>query len=808
MLFVLTYFSVYYFYNTKLQSSIKTELQKYSKNFNQKFQLLQGGIQQESEATSSIINGEKKVYEFLSLSLDEQENQTELQDGLHSHLVPLFELVQQDGVSNLKIVLPNRKVFLDMQDYEKTGIHSNALYEMQVQKTLSGIREYNGEISFNSVFPLVQDGKDIAYLELVYPLHYLQASLKEQDNIFTVFTSTHKKFRNENWRDTFDEIDSLMEKKDSFHLYTQLESGEVIIASFILLKDTQTNKILGYLMSQVPSSYIEELLGKFYQNALIVFFITGLIYFLLCWLTVHQSKIHEERKRFQLAIESSNDGILDWNIKEGTIYYSPQWHTILGYENYELSDSFTELSQRIYEDDKERFQKKLQDLLQGKIEIFECEYRIRHKDGRWLWIFGRAKAHFDSSGKASRVVGFQRDISDKKEFEMKQEALVEEYKNIANAKSDFLSNMSHEIRTPLNAILGFIQVLIKKEDEPKKLKYLTTINESGKSLLRIINEILDFSKLENEKFSIEHDLYDIRQVFQHIRNLFDSSAKFQGLEITLEMDETLPQESYGDKVRIEQIASNILSNAIKFSNKGTTIEIIVSYLENSNSMMCKIKDYGIGISKNKIDDIFSAFTQEDASTTRKYGGTGLGLAISKKLCELMKGEIFVESQVGKGSTFSFTIPLYDVNTQIQKGEVEQIDNEELSFHAEVLIVEDNKTNQKLICLLLGDYGLECTIANDGVEALKMVQERDFDLILMDENMPNMNGKEASKKIREFESENKKDPTPIVAVTANVGEGVRESFIEAGMNDYISKPVNSENLKEVLYKYLQEKNGEV
>ncbi len=371
------------------------------------------------------------------------------------------------------------------------------------------------------------------------------------------------------------------------------------------------------------------------------------------------------------------------------------------------------------------------------------------------------------------------------------------------AKSDFLANMSHEIRTPLNAIMGFVDILHKDEKDLTKTKKLKIIKDSGISLLTIINDILDFSKIQNNKLLIEKVPYNIKEAFQQIAELFYEKAREHEVSIKLFFDEKLPCETIGDVVRLKQVVSNLVSNAIKFSSKHSVVYIKVIYFENTKELFCEIVDTGIGISQEKTDTIFESFTQEDSSTTRKYGGTGLGLSISKALVKLMDGEIGVRSELGAGSTFYFTLPLFHVrhNSLEQIGEKDDIDDTFTKMDGYVLIVEDNKANQMLMKLLLIDFELEYAIANDGLEAVMAVEKEKFDLILMDENMPNMNGIEATKKIRQLESSKE---IPIIAVTANALKGDKEKFLEAGMNDYLSKPIDADKLKQILRKYLGKK----
>jgi len=367
---------------------------------------------------------------------------------------------------------------------------------------------------------------------------------------------------------------------------------------------------------------------------------------------------------------------------------------------------------------------------------------------------------------------------------------------VANrAKGDFLANMSHEIRTPLNAILGFISILKRDETDETRKKHFDVVDSSGKTLLTIINDILDFSKIENGKLDIEYSGFNIQKAYEDIYSLFYEKAKEKEISLSLEIEKMIPVNVLGDVVRVKQILSNILSNAIKFTPKKGEISIVVSYDVQSEHLFCSIKDNGIGISQENIEHIFSSFSQADSSTTRKFGGTGLGLSISKHLVELMDGSIGVDSVIDEGTTFTFDIRLELLDEDLKSDESIE---EEIVFDSsnKILVVEDNKTNQMLLKMLLLDLDLSCDIADNGLEAFNKVQEKEYDIILMDENMPVMNGIEATKKIRELKIE-----VPIVAVTANALKGDREKFLDAGMNDYISKPIDNDEFIQVLRKYL-------
>ena len=362
--------------------------------------------------------------------------------------------------------------------------------------------------------------------------------------------------------------------------------------------------------------------------------------------------------------------------------------------------------------------------------------------------------------------------------------------------------MSHEIRTPLNAILGFIDLLKEKEKDPEKLQYIKTVHSSSVTLLGIINDILDFSKIESGNLEIDKIDFNVNDEFKTLVDLFRSKASEKSISLVLNMDPNMPSALHSDPLRIKQIIANLISNAIKFTPRNGKVILNIRY--KNEKLFVSVSDTGIGIPKDKQKDIFKAFSQAESSTTRKFGGTGLGLTISSRLVSLLGGTLKVESTLGEGSTFSFEIPV-TVGEYKKEVEVKEIELSKIRGK-KVLLVEDNKANQMFMSLILKKFALSYRIANDGLEAIKEFENHKFDLILMDENMPNLNGIEATKTIINLEKKKGLEHTPIIALTANALKGDREKFIEAGMDEYITKPVSKEKIAEIFEKFLVEKEA--
>jgi PAS domain S-box-containing protein len=510
-------------------------------------------------------------------------------------------------------------------------------------------------------------------------------------------------------------------------------------------------------------------------------------------------------ERFALAVRGTNDGIWDWDIRSGEVFFSPRWKLMIGYEDLELANEFATFESRLHPEDHDRVMKTVKDYLDGPLDRYAVEFRFLHKDGSWRWVLARGRALRDPDGKPYRMAGSHTDVTEQKlaEEQLRHARLAAEAAN--RAKSAFLANMSHEIRTPMNGIIGMSELLLNTKLDPKQHEYLLMLKNSAESLLALLNDVLDFSKIEAGKMELDEQDFDLRHTIADTLLALGVRAMQKNLSLTHQVAEDVPTILLGDDGRLRQILINLVGNAIKFTDRG---EIIVrvrieSRALDKTTLHFEIHDTGIGISPEVQGRIFDAFTQAETNTNRRYGGTGLGLAICRDLVELMQGRIWVESEAGRGSTFHFTA-VFGEATQDSVDHPAASANGPLLGLAEksmkVLVVEDGRVNQLVAAKLLEERGHHVEIASNGQEAVELVRDVLFDAILMDVHMPEMNGFQATAAIRQIE-EKHGGHIPIIAMTANALKGDREQCIAAGMDDYVSKPIHSAELLHAVERFM-------
>ncbi len=513
-------------------------------------------------------------------------------------------------------------------------------------------------------------------------------------------------------------------------------------------------------------------------------------------------ELAESEERFALAVRGTNDGIWDWDIRTGKVFFSPPWKSMIGYADDEIENDFGTFEKLLHPDDHDRVMATLNDYLASRIPRYAVEFRFRHKDGSWRWILARGRALRDEHGKPYRMAGSHTDVTERKhdEEELRQARRDAEAAN--SAKSAFLANMSHEIRTPMNGVIGMSELLLGTGLGDTQREYLEMLKLSADSLLELLNDILDFSKIEAGRMELDAHEFDLNEIVTEIAQAMGVRAFQKRLVLLHHISPEVPVRLIGDDGRLRQILINLIGNAIKFTHKGgVTIEVNVeSETADLLTLHFKINDTGIGIASEMHQKIFEAFTQAETSTTRRYGGTGLGLAICRDLVALMQGRIWVESQPGAGSTFHFTAAFgrtSGISIKPKSPRIEPI----VTAHAsmKVLIVEDGQVNQLVGARMLEKRGHLITLASNGQEGIDLFQKEHFDAVLMDVHMPGINGYEATARIRQIEQTTGKH-VPIIAMTANAMKGDRERCIAAGMDDYIAKPLRSTELFHVVEQF--------
>ncbi|MDN3642955.1 PAS domain S-box protein [Lutimonas halocynthiae] len=509
-----------------------------------------------------------------------------------------------------------------------------------------------------------------------------------------------------------------------------------------------------------------------------------------------QHEKEQSEKRYRDVIDNTLAIVTTHDLNGRFLTVNPMVYKLYGYKDEEVIGRY--LTDYMPKADKSLFHNVyLKKILKDKEAT--GVFRIRHKDGSIVYNLYNNFLK-EEPGKEPYVIGFAVDITDRILAEKELKIAKKVTEDLARSKQNFLANMSHEIRTPMNAIMGLSSQLQKTSLNEKQQVYLETITNSSENLLVIINDVLDLAKLEAGKLSVENIGFDPKYLVEKVIQGMMYKAEEKGLKLTNNFcDPALDNVLIGDPYRLNQILLNLVSNSIKFTEKGG-VDISCIVLEDINAeqkVEISVTDTGIGMDPLFVRNLFQKFSQEDASITRKFGGTGLGMSITHSLVDLMKGEIIVESEKGIGTTIKVVIDFQKgTASDLEKKEGQFIDTKMLEGK-KILIVDDNETNRLVATTILEDYGVLSSEAENGAVAVKEVNENQFDMILMDIQMPELNGYEATKLIRE----KLKSQVAIVALTANAIKGENEKCIEAGMDGYLSKPFTEEQLLQIVCEWL-------
>jgi len=511
-----------------------------------------------------------------------------------------------------------------------------------------------------------------------------------------------------------------------------------------------------------------------------------------------EQALAENTKQLELVLNSTAVGIWDWRLLSGEIQCNARWFEIAGYNKDELQPfNMQSWKHMIHPDDLTLFMQEVEQHIDGVTEFCICELRIRHKKGHWVWVLNSGKlVDRDEKDKPNRMIGTLLDISSRKNIENALIEAKEQAEAAGIAKSEFLASMSHEIRTPMNGVLGMLGLLKNSNLSPQQWRKADIAQSSAKSLLGLINDILDYSKVEAGKLELELLDFNLRTMMGEFSQTMAQQAQDKGLELILDLSGIQQSMVKGDPGRLRQILTNLTSNALKFTDKGEVV--IRASLQNINDenckLICHVSDTGIGIPSSKLPILFNEFSQVDASTTRQYGGTGLGLSIVKKLCELMGGEITVSSELGHGSNFEFSI-IFKTSQQSQQV-LPEIDISSLTL----LIVDDNATNCEVIKEQLSFWGATVYEAQSGQQALALCESRHknqepaFDVAFLDMQMPKMNGAQLGDKLK---TNPMTSNIKLVMMTSMSQQGDAKYFADLGFSAYFPKPTTTSDLFDAL-----------
>jgi PAS domain S-box-containing protein len=517
----------------------------------------------------------------------------------------------------------------------------------------------------------------------------------------------------------------------------------------------------------------------------------------------HRKKAQEEAKKYETLLQASGDGIHVLDINGNLIEANEAFCSMLGY-TYEEAKQLKVKDWDVKYSPIESIDHIPQ--LIGCCTTFETLHK--RKDGKIINV--EINAVGVEIGGVPTLFCAARDITNRKIVEQELQEAKEKAESATSAKSEFLANMSHEIRTPMNAIIGMTYLLKNTQLDTAQLNYITKIESAANSLLGIINDILDFSKIEAGKLELENIEFDLNDIIENVVNIVEFKIQEKDLEFVVGYDQSMNMNLFGDPLRLTQILINLATNAVKFTNSGE-IGIFIEKVRKDRYRF-RVKDTGIGLSKEQIEKLFHSFTQADNTTTRRFGGTGLGLAISKQFVEMMNGTIWVESELGVGSEFIFEVDLFEQEPKqkvcdyiehktVYKKHLKQ----ELYMLSgkSILVVEDNILNQEVISGMLVPSGIVVDIAVNGIEAIEKFKAKKniYELILMDIQMPLMDGYEATRQIRKFDKN-----IPIIALSANALKEDAIKSKQVGMNEHLNKPIEADLLFEVLVKYMSNNNA--
>ena len=522
---------------------------------------------------------------------------------------------------------------------------------------------------------------------------------------------------------------------------------------------------------------------------------------------LQQAKQLLEESQYSLikAQEISHMGNWEWNIEREKLIWTDEIYRIFGYQPGEIESTYEYFVKALHPDDRQKVVTEINQSLADPDHLYKVDHRIVWPDGTLRYVQEMGEVLRNSEGEATRMLGIIHDITELKLAELDAEQARISAEQASQAKSEFLANMSHEIRTPMSSIIGMSELLSESRLSKEQLEYVNRISKSGDDLIRIINDILDLSKVEAGLIELEEINFSLGEVIDKIFSVFFVKAEKKSILLKKRIAPDIQDIFLGDPIRLRQVLINLVGNALKFTESGEisiSVESGGEFEQNqTNCLLFSVTDTGIGIPEYKLETIFDEFSQVDTSTTRIYGGTGLGLAISRKLVELMGGKLTVQSKEGEGSSFYFVLNLKGGNAEEELSIEPTIDKRGVKEHPlKILLAEDTEDNRLLVQSFLKNTPHSLDMVENGEIAVEQFIGNNYDLVFMDMQMPIMDGYTATRIIRGWEKRNDREKTPVIAFTAHALKEEVQKCLEAGCTDHFSKPFKKKKLQELVQSY--------